>query len=106
MLNTIEISNGPSREELFDSLRLGKPTGFSFKTEFRDWKDKGFIKGMDHVKGRKDWVVSFSISITPVIHFGSTSNYEPKIYHVTFRYSTETRKGRTTVLSLRSFLGE
>ena len=91
---TIEITNGPSREELFDGLRLCKSTRFNFKTEFKEWRVQVFVHGIDHIQRRRDWLVKFSMTISPVIHFGSTKNEKAKIHSVVCNYSTETRKGQ------------
>lgn len=97
MSQTIEITGGPSREDLFDSLRLAKPTMIHFKTKFTEWKAWVHITSIKHIQRRVEWEIGFLTTISEEIHLGMAGGNKPKIHDVLCRYSSNTRTGELVI---------
>ena len=99
MSKTIVITSGPSREELFDGLRLfaeKRVIGFTIENNGRQMTPVVLMQGIEPEDGGgQSWNIKFLISEGFVGKAANPLNPQSKL--VKAYYSTRTRKGTITV---------
>ena len=100
-MTTIKITSGPSREELFDGLRLfaeKREVGFTIENNGRQMKPTAWIHGIEAEDGSgQSWNLKFSIDESFVSKMPYSINLskpsQSKSVTVNAYYSTKTRTG-------------
>ena len=106
MSKTLKITSGPSREELFDGLRLfaeKRPVGFVIENNGRQMTPIVWMHGIEAEDGSgQSWNIKFSIAenfVGEMPYPIDVSKPVPPVNSVTVTayYSTKTRTGTITV---------